>query len=216
MGWSSLVGFAVLVVAVPINYKLGKRALAVRIFLRSEDPLSAEHLFYRSVARDQKPGIAAKLLCKSSSQVRARFAARTTQLSLFSTTAIRTIKFFGWSQAWTAKVEEKRAEELIWMVRGAFVISASLNEPLANTFSLFSRMVEQLRPDGALGHDFSRRPSRLVLLLRQTAGRGPHHRRGVYVPITFLHVPSLIRPGARQWSLTSPLAQGSRTSESDP
>ncbi|CEQ41154.1 SPOSA6832_02846 [Sporobolomyces salmonicolor] len=33
-------------------------------------------------------------------------------------TAIRTVKFFGWSTAFIDRVEEKRAEEIRWMVRG--------------------------------------------------------------------------------------------------
>ncbi|GAA5889236.1 hypothetical protein JCM5296_005842 [Sporobolomyces johnsonii] len=50
---------------------------------------------------------------------RARLAARdrrqTTLQELI--TAIRTVKFFGWSTAFIERVEEKRAEEIRWMVR---------------------------------------------------------------------------------------------------
>ena len=31
---------------------------------------------------------------------------------------IRTVKLFGWSSAWIARVEEKRNEELKWLLRG--------------------------------------------------------------------------------------------------
>lgn len=31
---------------------------------------------------------------------------------------IRTIKLFGWSAAWIARVEQKRNEELAWLFRG--------------------------------------------------------------------------------------------------
>lgn len=41
-----------------------------------------------------------------------------------SSTAIRTVKFFGWSSAWTEKVDAKRQEELSSMIRGRLNVSS--------------------------------------------------------------------------------------------
>ncbi|SCV70403.1 BQ2448_1797 [Microbotryum intermedium] len=80
IGWSMFVGFAVILLSMPIHYWLGKRATAIGIA--------------KSIARDRRQASLQELI-----------------------SAIRTIKFFGWSRAWSAKVVEKRNEELRMMVR---------------------------------------------------------------------------------------------------
>ncbi|SCZ87687.1 BZ3500_MvSof-1268-A1-R1_Chr2-2g05153 [Microbotryum saponariae] len=80
IGWSMFVGFAVILLSVPIHYWLGKRATAIGIA--------------KSNARDRRQASLQELI-----------------------SAIRSIKFFGWSRAWSAKVGEKRNDELAMMIR---------------------------------------------------------------------------------------------------
>ncbi|KDE05641.1 hypothetical protein MVLG_04012 [Microbotryum lychnidis-dioicae p1A1 Lamole] len=80
IGWSMFVGFAVILLSVPIHYWLGKRATAIGIA--------------KSNARDRRQASLQELI-----------------------SAIRSIKFFGWSRAWSAKVGQKRNDELAMMIR---------------------------------------------------------------------------------------------------
>lgn len=118
MGWSAFVGFAILVVAVPLNYSLGKQSIQVRI---TRELLSISDLRCRSRELVQRRAMHVKLRSRSSSHVRLFFSFWKSESNRWRFTAIRTIKFFGWSDAWIEKTQAKRSTELHWVVQGEFL-----------------------------------------------------------------------------------------------
>lgn len=100
MGWSSIAGFVILVAQVPLSYKLGQR--------------SVELSRQRSAARDRRQASLQELIAGES---HVNLAPRRKLTCTPRLAAIRTVKFFGWSEAWTAKVASMRDEELKSMVR---------------------------------------------------------------------------------------------------
>lgn len=121
LGWSSLVGFVILVAAVPLNYDLGKRAMVVSLLQGTVDVLELDLTSYspsqisrgRSTARDKRQASLQELIAGTSSSLDFLLPFTDRRFS----TAVRTIKFFGWTEAWTGRVEETRAEEIRWIIK---------------------------------------------------------------------------------------------------
>jgi hypothetical protein len=83
--------------------------------------------------------------------------------------AIRTIKFFGWSTAWSEKVDLKRQEELSSMIQGRHRLADCSGKTCADPPNL-RRMAQPVSRYAPLHAHFGRGATRLLRLLRQGAG----------------------------------------------